>query len=354
METKQNDTIDIRAFFRTLWSRRRVFYIVLPVTMVVSSALILCVPRYYETTVSLVPETQSPGNTGALGALASSFGFDISNMVSEDAVKPQIYPQVIKSHDFLVNLFPLQIRTSDGQYSGPYFEYLMTKTKFPFWTVAKVRIKNFIFSSKEAPRLADMQAGGDKGMNMFWMTKRELSGVMCMQNNIQCKFDKKTDVLSITVTDQDKLVSAMIADSVCDALRCFMTDYRTQKAKVDMIYYKEMMEEAQNEYNRASLDYINYVDSHSNLSLEKYRTEAHNLEMEMQIKSSVYMSFQKQYITSQAKVQEQTPVFKIIESATVPLKAAGPKRGLFVIFMTFFAAAVTAIILGAKELKLWF
>ena len=41
-------------------------------------------------------------------------------------------------------------------------------------------------------------------------------------------------------------------------------------------------------------------------------------ETEMQIKEAAYTSFQKQYLATQARLQENTPVYTIIQSATIP------------------------------------
>ena len=58
--------MDFTALFKTLWNRRKVFYWLWPITFVLSSALILCVPRYYTCEVILAPEAQSRHQGGNL------------------------------------------------------------------------------------------------------------------------------------------------------------------------------------------------------------------------------------------------------------------------------------------------
>jgi uncharacterized protein involved in exopolysaccharide biosynthesis len=87
------------------------------------------------------------------------------------------------------------------------------------------------------------------------------------------------------------------------------------------------------------------VDSHSGINLEKYRIEAQNLETEMEIKQAAYTSFQKQYLATQARLQENTPAFTVLQSSTIPLKPAGPKRMIFVLGMIFFATIITACVI---------
>ena len=59
------------------------------------------------------------------------------------------------------------------------------------------------------------------------------------------------------------------------------------------------------------------------------------LENEMSQKLNTYNTLNNQLSLAKAKVQERTPAFSQLEGATVPIKATGPKRVLFVIGMLF-------------------
>lgn len=346
-ETNNSNTIDIKAMFQLLWDRRKVFYWVLPITFVVSSALILCVPRYYTCKVVLAPELQSSGTNGSLQALASSFGFNTNNMTGTDALYPMIYPDIVSSPDFLVTLFDKQISTADGEYSGTYYNYILSQTKAPFWERWKGKLLGLI-----APKSKEVvfHSSGKKGFDVFCMNMMQWKAILYMQDNIKCSVDKKTEIITLNITVQDPLVCAMVADSVCTALQAFITEYRTVKYRTDLNYYQEVMEDAWQEYQEASEKYIRYADSHSGIQLEQYRLKARNLETEMQLKQSAYTSFQKQYLATQARLQENTPVFTLIQSASIPLKPAGPRRVMFVLAMLFLATAITCCVICKDQL----
>ena len=71
---------------------------------------------------------------------------------------------------------------------------------------------------------------------------------------------------------------------------------------------------------------------------------------EMEIKQAAYTSFQKQYLATQARLQENTPAFTVLQSSTIPLKPAGPKRMIFVLAMLFFATIITACVVCKNQL----
>jgi len=342
----QQDTIDIVAMFKTLWNRRKVFYWVWPITFVVSCALILCVPRYYTCEVILAPESQTAGG-GSLQSLASSFGFNMNNMTGADALYPMIYPDIVSSPNFLVKLFDTQISTADGEYHDTYYNYFTTQNKKPFWTRWIGKLKGLITPRSEMPVIGSSE---QNGINVFCMDKTQWGVIQYMQEKFTCNVNKKTEIITLSVTAQDPLVCATMADSVCTALQTFITEYRTAKCRIDLEYYENIMDTAYREYQQASNQYIRYADSHSGINLEQYRIKAKNLETEMQLKESAYTSIQKQYLATQARLQENTPVFTVLQSASIPLKPAGPKRMFFVLAMLILVTGITCCVICKDQL----
>ena len=78
-----------------------------------------------------------------------------------------------------------------------------------------------------------------------------------------------------------------------------------------------------------------------------------DMENDMQLKFNAYSTINTQLEAAKAKVQEHTPAFTMLKGPSVPMKPAGPKRMLFVIFMLFLASlATTTYILRHDILKM--
>lgn len=330
-DTQNNNTFSHRTMWDLLMAKRKSFYWGLSITFIVSSVLILSIPRYWKSKVTLSPET-STGSLGGIGSLASSFGLDVGSNGAEDAIHPNLYPEVVKSKAFLVGLFNVQIQTSDNSYSGDYYTYLSKHRKQPWWKYIKVGIVRMTYLVRK-PNAGGRPGSSADAIDPFWLNRKQSGIVTLMQENIVCSVDKKTDVITIVVKDQDKLVAALIADSVRMHLQEHITIYRTQKAQQDVEYYNKMLEESYAEYKEAAEHHIQYIDSHSGMHLERYRAEAELLERERDTKFAAYESFKKQGMAASAKLQERTPVFAVLSSASVSEIPAGPKRLLFVAAM---------------------
>lgn len=353
MENNENNIIDLKKIIETLWNQRKVFYWVWPITFVLSAALILCVPRKYQSTVVLAPEGSSESGLGSLGNLASSFGFNLGSLGSSDALYPTIYPDLVASPDFLIPLFKTHVTSADGTIDARYYDYLLKMQKHPFWWYPKAWVGGLMMKIRGEGIGGRPTETGDnigKEFDPFWLNKRQLDVLAAMQANIKCSVDKKTDVITIQVLDQDPLICACMADTVSLALQNFVTEYRTKKARTDADYYQKMVEEANLAYLQAEEEYTRYADSHLGTNQERYRTELSRLSNVMNQKQSIYNTFQQQHIAATAKLQERTPIYTTIQSASVPDKPSSPKRMLFVLGMLIMISLGIAIWLVREHL----
>ena len=80
--------IDLNAIARKIMKRKKLFIINLSITFVVSCAIIFSVPRTYTCSVKLAPESTN-SSMGSLGSLASTFGLNMGNLTSQDAIIPE-------------------------------------------------------------------------------------------------------------------------------------------------------------------------------------------------------------------------------------------------------------------------
>lgn len=116
--------IDFNKIIKQIRPYKKEYIVTLPIVFVLSCLLFICVPRYYTSTVKLAPELSSL-NSNSLSDLASSFGFDIGGSAKNgDAIFPELYPDVISSNDFIVNLFNIKLVTKEGNLKTTYFNYL--------------------------------------------------------------------------------------------------------------------------------------------------------------------------------------------------------------------------------------
>lgn len=339
--------IDYREVWKRICDRKKLFFKTVPTVMILSCLYILCIPRTYTCGIKLAPEYDL-ASVGNLNSLAAQFGLDVGSAPSTDAISPTLYPDLIESTDFVTGLFSIRVKTIDGQVDTDYYTYLKKHQKYPWWTPIFYGIKTWFANLFEGSSKTN---GVNGKVNPFRLTKDQYKIMKAINKLIVCSVDKKTDVISFTVIDQDPLVCASMADSVSKRLQDFITDYRTSKARNDVEYYKQLLAQAKHEYVKARQVYGDYADSHADVNLQSLQSKIDDLENEMQLKYNAYNNIQAQLQAAKAKVQEKTPAFTTLQSATVPIRPTGPKRMLFVALLTFLAFAGTAIYVLRDILK---
>ena len=160
---------------------------------------------------------------------------------------------------------------------------------------------------------------------------------------ITASVDKKTSITSVTVTLQNPKVAAIVADSVVKKLQEYIIGYRTFKAKEDCAYLEKLFKERQQEYYAAQKTYANYIDSHDDIILQSVRAEQERLQNDMTLAYQVYSQVANQLQVARAKVQEEKPVFAIVEPAVVPLKSSGTSKKVYVLVFMFLSVCIVLL-----------
>lgn len=346
---QEESSIDFGQIFAALKKYKHLFYKVLGITFVVSCIIVLSIPNYFKCEVMLAPELSSSGSRNSLSSLAASFGMKIgSGAVGNEALFPTLYPDLMNSVDFKTSLFNIPVHKKDSVRMMSYYDYLVNEQKRPWWSEAIGGTMRFLISLLPLERDSINQHHVDP----FMLTKQQADIVKMIDKKVVCDVDQKTMVITIDVTDQDPLIAATMADSVKNRLQNFITDYRTKKARVDLDYTRKLYDEAKTRYTKARQLYASFSDANQDIILESVRSKLTDLENEMQLQFNTYSALAQQLQAAEAKVQEETPAFTTLQSATVPVKKAGPSRAKMVLIFLFLAFLGTTVYILHKEKQL--
>ena len=354
MSENSTNSINFAKIFKDLRKHKKLYFIVLPIVFAVAAVYTLSLPNYYVCTVKLSPELSSSRSSSSLLSLASSFGVNLGTTTTggmgTEALFPTLYPELINSTDFKASLFQVPVTIEGDKKKGekdrtmPYCEYLAKEQKSPWWSMA---IKGFfsMFTSSEE----SLQKKNIQDVNPFRLTKKQALIAKTIEKNVACKVDKKTMVITIKVTDQNPVICATMADSVKKRLQGFITDYRTSKVRSDLAYNKKIFNEAKARYEKARDNYTRYSDTHRELSSQTALTKQSDLLNEMQIQQQLFQQVVAHVQQAEMKVQQETPAFTTLQSATVPVKKAGPSRAMICIVFLFLAFICTTARILYKE-----
>ena len=341
-ETKQlhnnphNDEmeIDLLEIVRKIIGIRKTLYKAAIVGAVIGLVIGFSIPRKYTVTVTLSPEMgSSKGNSGLAGLAASFLGSGASmGADGSDALNAALSSDIVSSTPFLLDLLEMQVPSSQKDGGEMDLSAYLDSQSSPWWS--------YILG------MPGMVIGGIKDLlssmnGMFMLTEEESQKILSLKKNVSVMMDKKTAITNVSVTLQDPEVTAVVADSVVRKLQECIIGYRTSKAKEDCTYLEKLYQDRQQEYYAAQKKYADYVDTHDNLILQSVRAEQERLQNDMSLAYQVYSQVATQLQMARAKVQEEKPVFAVVEPAVVPLLPSGMGKKMYILAFMFLAVFAT-------------
>ena len=343
--------IDLMEYARKLWAARKLLFKVAGIAVIVGFIIALTTPKQYTASVTLAPES-SKGGGGGLSGIASMLGVGGLSMGSDaDALNVQLYPDIVSSTPFILDLMDTPVKTIDEEQSdttlvGYLKEYTSSSLMSTVMSLPFKAIGGIISLLK-----SEEEKVGKEVINPFHLTAEQARTVAGLKGMIIANVDKKTGVTTVSVTMQDPLVAAIMTDTVVVKLQEHITKYRVSKAEDDCKYWEELYQQRQKEYYEAQEKYAKYSDANNNVILQSVRIEQERLQNDMNLALQVYSNVAAQLQMAKAKVQEAKPVFAVVEPASVPLQASGTSRKMILVGTVFlFVAAAAAWVLFGVDL----
>lgn len=332
--------IDLIGILRKIIGIRKTIYKAAGIGLVVGIIVAISIPKQYTVGVTLSPEMGGSKGGGLSGLAASFLGSGVSMNEGTDALNASLSADIVSSTPFLLELSTMKIPALEGETmtlsvyldeeSSPWWSYVIG---LPGMVIGGVKS---LFTEEESESVPSDKAN----LGTIELSKKESEKIEALKKKILASVDKKTSMTTVSVTLQNPKVAAVVADSVVRKLQEYIIDYRTTKAKEDCLYLERLFKERQQEYYDAQKKYADYMDSHDNIILQSVRAEQERLQNDMSLAYQVYSQVANQLQVARAKVQEEKPVFAVVEPAVIPLYPSGTSRKIYVLASIFLSVCI--------------
>ena len=331
--------IDLMDILRKIIGIRKTIYKAASIGLIIGVIIAICIPKQYTAEVTLSPEMSSNKGTGLSGLAASFLGSDVAMGDGTDALNASLSADIVSSTPFLLELSTMEIPASKGV--NMTLNTYLDEEYVPWWSYV-IGFPSIIIDGAKSLFIEEDELVYSNRTNkgVIELSQKESKKIEVLKNTITAIVDKKTSMTTVAVTLQNPKVAAVLADSVVKKLQEYIIDYRTTKAKEDCIYLEKLFKERQQEYYAAQKEYANYIDSHDNIILQSVRAEQERLQNDMTLAYQVYSQVANQLQVARAKVQEEKPVFAVVEPAVVPLKPSGISKKVYVLVFIFLSVCI--------------
>ena len=363
--TKQVEDDEISINFGEIWRALLKYKFVIAITALLFAILgalySLTLNNEYEASVKMVPESADNksgggGGLGGLSSLAGLAGINIGGATGTDAIQPAMYPNIVESIPFLQELINAKIynpKIKKWQVLKEYLKEHQSNAPIKLYDSEKLEEDRAKKQLSDAD-LNDLTIPSSPGQSIDFINidLKEAHILNKLKSYIKVEVDKKTMFLTITCTLQNPVIAANLTSLVQNQLTRYIVNYRTEKVRKEMIFLTSRQDEARKRYDQALYTYSNYKDQNRNRFLNVAKTQEKKLQYEVDLAFNLYSSLTTQLSEAQIRVQKETPIFKILEPARVPLSRTSPKRSLITIGAMFIGIFVSLVIVFFKSVNL--
>lgn len=340
IHTNEELEIDLMDLLRKVVSIRKKIYKAAGIGLIIGVIVAISIPKQYTVEVTLSPEMGSAKGGGLSGLAASFLGSDVTMGDGSDALNASLSADIVSSTPFLLELSTMKIPVLKNEMMT--LNAYLDEESSPWWSyviglpgMAIGGVKSLFISEEDEFMSSDKASHGT-----IELSKKESVKIETLKRKIAASVDKKTAMTTVAVTFQNPRVAAIVADSVVGKLQEYIINYRTSKAKEDCVYLERLFKERQQEYYVAQKKYADYLDSHDNIILQSARAEQERLQNDMSLAYQVYSQVASQLQVARAKVQEEKPVFAVVEPAVVPLNPSGTSKKIYVLAFIFLSVCI--------------
>lgn len=328
-EQKDIISIDFKALLQVLKKEKWLIFGLVSVFTIIGTVYAFILKEEFISEGKILPEVQSKmSGLGQYAGLAALAGVDLASASGggADAVRPDLYPDVLRSTPFFLQLFQERIKDKDNKELT--FQNFYTKEVLD----GELKEKDQIIKYPQS----------DSYISFNRQTEKNIKD---LKERIICTYDKKVGVISIAVKMPDPVVAANVARFSMNYLTDYIINYRTEKQKRDLDFLADRLNAAKGKFYSNQSKKASYTDQMplSSLRLQSADLQRERIESDYKISSTFYNSLLQKYEEAKLKMQQETPVIKVLEPPVVPNLKSEPKKVIIIIF-SFFVGVVFSLI----------
>ena len=166
-----------------------------------------------------------------------------------------------------------------------------------------------------------------------------------LAKHVEVVEDRLTSLIKITVTLEDPVVSASIANFIGDQVQSYIQKENSAQTNKEKIFISDRLLIVKNELESIELELKNFKERNRGYedSPELFMIFS-RLFREVEAKKQLYITLQQQLELARIEEVKQTPILHILDYAVPPSRKSSPNRFLFLAFSTIFGLISSSLV----------
>ena len=341
------DEIDLIALAKTIWDGKKTIIFSVIICGVIGVTIALLSDKEYTATSVMVPQlSDKSSNLGGLSSLAAMAGFNLDMQKGGTELSPYIYPQIVKSVPFQLELMNTPFTFSDVDHPVSIFEYYTDYYKPGVlshvlnYTIGLPWVIIGALRPSPSPMINQPLTNDSSFATPIYLTQDQESIRKIIEANVSLETNDMDGYVSLSVIAREPLLAAQVAQKAQELLQQYITVFKIEKATAQFNFIKERYIENKQEFQEAQEALAAFRDRNKNVTSARARTQEERLQSEYQLAFDVYSGLAQQMEQARIQVKEETPGFSIIKPVTVPLEKSKPQRSKILVIWIFLGGVI--------------
>ena len=351
----QEDEIDLIALAKTFWKGKPILLKSILLFGIIGFLVAISSPKEYIAQTVMVPQVgDGQSKLGGLGGLAAMAGINISTGSTGSELSPTIYPRIMASIPFQLELMKTPLKFKDSEKAVTLFEYNSKVSKPSFMGYIMkytIGLPGVVLGAIKGKALAEELIESDTKQPLQ-LTEEQRDGRKIISQIVSLEVNAKEGYLTLTSKMSEALPAAQLAQRAQELLQQYIIEYKIKKTKVNLDFVQQRYDETEKKFQTAQERLAQFHDRNKNMSSAIAGTEGERLTSQFNLVYGVYSELAKQLEQAKIQVKQDTPVFTVIEPVSVPTERSKPNRPMILFIWIFLGGVVgTGVIFGRQYLE---
>jgi uncharacterized protein involved in exopolysaccharide biosynthesis len=322
--------LHLRAYLALVWGERRLLLRIVGVSVTIGLLIAYGGREEYSASSRLIPYRGS-GAGGSLSGLAGLAGIRLQALGGDQAITADLYPEVAKSLDFRISVAetPLKFITLNRSASTiEYFRDLQTATPTEIIASYTIGLPGKLLAAVRS--LANPSplpiAENDSTAVLTSYSSLYLGLVNTLAERLTIQIDKKTAIITISGTMPDPYAAADLVRIASNRLMERVIHLESRKAQEQFQFIQKQFDRTKRRSDSTQRELASFTDRNRVLMTATSQIDRERLQREYNLAFEVYQQVSRELEQARIKVNQDTPVFTVLEQVTVPPARVRPRR----------------------------
>ena len=297
---QEKEEVDLLQLIKIFWTGRKIIMKYVLISAFIGLLIAIFSSKEYTTTVIIVPQIErGQSGMGNLAGLASLAGVNL-NALDYNYISPNIYPQIISSIPFQLELLNTMVTIENLDQPISVFDYYSSYLKpnpilkYTFglpWLILK--------SLRKMPEFVP-----DDSIQMIQISEEQKEVIEIIEDLINIELFEKEGYVKLSCKMPEALASAQLTKRAQELLQEKITEFKIQKTSATLDFIQLRYYDVQKQYNTTQERLAKFRDQNKNVTSAIAITKLQQLSNDYNLAYSIYSDIAKQLEQAKIKVKE--------------------------------------------------